>query len=559
MGNGAERPAPLKARRKRGKAAAASSLKPPTQAEVMEVAFGLAKELSLELREEELVGTFAQAIRRLLPGRLLCLRVVDPRTLALTSMIADGRVSHGLLDEHAALAIKRSALRRTRLREAITASGQVRVMDGYTPVFSGSVGGFSVPLVASGELFGLLNVEYPPSPDDQVSLAAVDEQVVIVLANQLSVALRNLHLLGQARYYRDYLRQMIDVANALIVVIDRDKNIAVMNTAMQRYCNFSPEVIGRSLDEVKRRSKAAEPRLGSLLSDGLNGREYTDAEVNLGRGDGSVGRAVFNTSVLRAQDGSIDGVIAIGQDRERVRSLERQVIQAEKLATLGQLAAGVVHELNNPLTSISVYGEYILRLLEKKGASQPDLEKAKKIVEGATRIQKLTRDLTNYARPSGEFEAVELNEVVREAIDFCEHVLRRADALLELRLVGGLPRVPAIRAQLHQVLINLVTNACHALPAPGERVVLSTSLADDGKHVMLSVSDTGVGIDALDQARVFEPFFTTKKEGRGTGLGLSIVKNIVERHGGHISFESQVGQGTSFFITLPVDKEPESK
>jgi signal transduction histidine kinase len=275
------------------------------------------------------------------------------------------------------------------------------------------------------------------------------------------------------------------------------------------------------------------------------------------RADGSIGRAVFNTSILRLPDGTIDGVIGIGQDRERVRSLERQVIQAEKLATLGQLAAGVVHELNNPLTSISVYGEYLLRQLERAGQTG-DADKARKIVDGATRIQKLTRDLISYARPSGEYELISLAEVVRQAIVFCEHVLKRAEARLELDLDETLPRVPAIRSQLHQVLINLVTNSCHALPAPDQVVRIETALAPDMRHVRFTVADTGVGIDALDRDHVFEPFFTTKKEGKGTGLGLSIVKNIVERHGGQITFDSRVGMGTAFHVLLPLSSDKES-
>jgi signal transduction histidine kinase len=515
----------------------------------MEVAFALAKELSLDLREEELVGTFAAALRQLLPGRLICLRVVDPRSLKLTSLVADGKLAVGgeaVLDEP--LAIKRSALKRTHLPDSIATSSRVDVVDAYEPLFVRSSGGFSVPLVASGELFGLLNIEYPPGSN----IAQADEPLVIPLANQLSVALRNLHLLGETRYYRDYLRQMIDVANALILVIDRDRKIAVMNAAMQRYAGFGNEVIGTDIETIRQRSTAPEPRLGSLLIDGLRGREHADQEVMvMNHATGDLKKALFSTSVIRAPDGSIDGVIGIGQDRERVTLLERQVIQAEKLATLGQLAAGVVHELNNPLTQISVYGEYMVRLLEKSG-SGGDVDKARRVVEGAARIQKLTRDLMNYARPSGEPEIIGLNEVVRQALTFCEHVIKRAEAEVKLELADDLPRVRVIPTQLHQVLINLVTNACHALPDAGQQVTVATRRAPDGKSLLLSVADSGVGIDRADRAHVFEPFFTTKKEGKGTGLGLSIVKNIVERHGGTITFESQVGQGTTFHITLPI-------
>jgi signal transduction histidine kinase len=499
-----------------------------------------------------LIGTFASTLGTLLPGRYLCLRVVEPRALTLTSMISDGPLAAGVVAMQAApLAVKRSALRRTRLSDDVTRSQRIRVVDGYERVFSESAGGFSVPLVASGEMFGVLNIEYPPPLD----LSEADEPVTIPLANQLSMALRNLNLLGEARYYRDYLRKMIDVANALIVVIDRDANIAVMNKTMQRYLGFGPEIIGMPLEEIRKRSTAPEPRLSTLLLAGLRGVEYSDCEVPLWRRrEETLGRAMFNTSALRAPDGSIDGVIAIGNDVERMRSLERQIIQAEKLATLGQLAAGVVHELNNPLTSISVYGDYLVRLLERSG-ERGDLDKANKIVEGAARIGKLTRDLMSYARPSGEYEWVLVNDIVRQALTFCEHIVRRGEAEVTLALAEELPRVHAIRAQLHQVLINLITNAIHALPPPGGHITIGTGLVDGGRAVEVRVADSGAGIGTLDRAHVFEPFFTTKKDGKGTGLGLSIVKNIVEGHGGQVRFESEVGMGTTFFITLPIQKE----
>jgi len=529
-----------------------AKLQPPAQEAVMQAAFELSRHLSLEVREEELIGTFAATLGALLPGRYLCLRVVDPKTLALTSMISDGPLTAGVVAMQAApLAVKRSALRRTRLSDEVTRSQRITLVDGYERVFSDSAGGFSVPLVASGEMFGVLNIEYPPPLD----LSEADEPVTIPLANQLSVALRNLTLLGEARYYRDYLRKMIDVANALIIVIDRDANVAVMNKTMQRYLGFGPDIIGTPLSEIRKRSTAPEPRLSTLLLAGLRGVEYSDCEVPLWRRvSETLGRAMFNTSVLRAPDGSIDGVIGIGNDVERMRSLERQIIQAEKLATLGQLAAGVVHELNNPLTSISVYGDYLVRLFER-GGEKGDLDKANKIVEGAARIQKLTRDLMSYARPSGEYEWVLVNDVVKQALVFCEHIVRRGEAEVTLALAEGLPRVHAIRAQLHQVLINLITNAIHALPPTGGHVTIGSELVDDGRAVQVRVADSGVGIGALDRAHVFEPFFTTKKDGKGTGLGLSIVKNIVEGHGGQVRFESEVGLGTTFFITLPIEKE----
>jgi two-component system, NtrC family, sensor kinase len=166
-----------------------AKLTPPPHEAVMQAGFELSRHLSLEVREEELIGTFASTLGGLFPGRYLCLRVVDPRTLALTSMISDGPLAAGVIAMQAApLGVKRSALRRTRLSDAVTRSQRLRVVDSYEPVFADSTGGFSVPLVASGDIFGLLNVEYPPPFD----LSEDDEPVTIPLANQLSVALRNL-------------------------------------------------------------------------------------------------------------------------------------------------------------------------------------------------------------------------------------------------------------------------------------------------------------------------------------------------------------------------------
>jgi signal transduction histidine kinase len=557
--------APLRKRAaKAPKAKSREALRPPTRAAVMAAAFQLARELSLDAREEELVGAFASALRGLLPGRHLCLRVVDPRTLRLSALVAEGPLDPSRRREiaRAPLAVKRSALRQTRLPEGVAATGRVSLVERYEPIFADVAGGFSIPLVAAGELFGLLNVEYPRRPE----LATVEEPLVIPLANQLSVALRNLHLLGEARYYRDYLRRVIDVANALIVVVDRDGRVAVMNAAMQRYLGLDAAPIGEPATILGEASGAGGGGLAALLLDGLEGREHTDREVVVARAGGAPGRALFNTSTLRAVDGGIDGVLGIGQDVARVRSLEHQVIQAEKLATLGQLAAGVVHELNNPLTSISVYGDYLVRLLERvrDGAQTPsaaDVDKARRITEGASRIQKLTRDLMSYARPSpatGARDSLQVNDVVRQALGFCEHITRRAQAVVVTDLAEGLPRVQAAPTQLHQVLINLVTNACHALPAPDQQIRVSTSWDPSTREIIIEVADTGVGIDELDRPHVFEPFFTTKEDGKGTGLGLSIVKNIVEGHGGHISFESQIGVGTTFRVALPAAPDSES-
>ena len=520
------------------------ALLPPTPEQAMRAAFQLAKDLSLEMSEEEAVGIFMQVLTNLLPGRSISVRVIDPNDFRLTALLASGPLAVRL--DEAALELKASSLRATGLQLPMHLSrvqGRVRIVDKYVPIFHGSHSGFSVPLVAARGLYGLLNVEYPSRPE----LASSDEPLAIPLANQLSVALRGVSLLHEARHYRDYLRQLLEVANVFIVIVDRDGKVAVVNHALQAYLGRNI-AIGSDLAAIEP-SEIPQPSLLGLLRRAQAGRPMAPVEVSLERATGELGTALFNVAMLGGPDGHVKGIIAIGQERDRIRSLERQIVQAEKLATLGQLAAGLVHELNNPLASISVYANYFVQLFSQRGVDG-DLERAKKIADGAHRIERLSRELMSYARPSAEFEIAHLNEVIRQAVAFCELVVEKASAQLVLELDPDVPPVRMIPSQIQQVVINLITNACHALF--GEQRVVRVRSSVSHRDVMFEVVDSGSGIDKQHHARLFEPFFTTKSEGRGSGLGLPICKHIVEAHGGTIHFESRLGEATRFVITLPL-------
>jgi signal transduction histidine kinase len=236
---------------------------------------------------------------------------------------------------------------------------------------------------------------------------------------------------------------------------------------------------------------------------------------------------------------------------------EQRMIHADKLATFGQVAAGVVHELNNPLTSIVAYSDYLIRKSLDGGIRETeDIERLRRISESANRMLRFTRELVTYARPSGgPPETVVIHSVVDRAIAFCEHVLAGAGMRVERAYAADVPTVVAVSEQLVQVFVNLITNACQAAPAEGGRLIVETALTSgpDGRRtVVASVVDNGTGIAPEHMPRVFAPFFTTKGDKNGTGLGLSIVKSIVEGHGGSIRVDSQLGHGTRFVIELPV-------
>lgn len=233
------------------------------------------------------------------------------------------------------------------------------------------------------------------------------------------------------------------------------------------------------------------------------------------------------------------------------RSMEHQIIQADKLATLGQIAAGVVHEINNPLTSVTVYADYLVKKYKREAKDQADIAKLEKILEGSNRILKCARDLVNYAKPSGEqIDVLSLNDIIEQSISFCEHVLGKTSTILNKKLASELPPFYGVQDQLQQVAINLITNACQALPSNGGEISIRTFVSGPGT-ISFEVEDSGVGIKDSDLPHIFEPFFTTKMPGDGTGLGLSIVKRVVDFHKGHISVFSQPGKLTSFCITLP--------
>ena len=239
-----------------------------------------------------------------------------------------------------------------------------------------------------------------------------------------------------------------------------------------------------------------------------------------------------------------------------IRKLQAQVIQNEKLASLGQIVAGVVHELNNPLTSIIAYSDYLKRNATQRAPyddQEDDLERLRRIGEAAARILNFSRDLVAYARPADDIPGtVRAPEIVKKALIFCEHEFQGAGIRIVREFDADLPPVRGMAGQLTQVFVNLFTNAAHAMAADGGELRIRMHASPEQHTLTIEVSDTGTGIDEADMPQIFEPFFTTKTDGRGTGLGLSIVRGILEAHGGTIHAACAPGEGTTFSLTLPL-------
>lgn len=254
---------------------------------------------------------------------------------------------------------------------------------------------------------------------------------------------------------------------------------------------------------------------------------------------------------------------------DNVKQLQEQAIHMDRMSAVGQLAGGVAHEINNPLTGVLGQAQI---LLAKTPESAPAHQSLKKIEQAALRCKKIVRGLLDFSRPTQvKFEDIDANELLLQTMDLCEADLKGARVVVDKKFAKNLPRMEGNPSELQQVLLNLVNNAIQAMPNGGTLTIETRShnkqlividrrkavppKTESGPWVEIVFRDSGVGIAKEHLTRIFEPFFTTKEIGKGTGLGLSVSMGIVRKHGGDLSVESPgLNKGASFRLTLPVKK-----
>ncbi len=234
---------------------------------------------------------------------------------------------------------------------------------------------------------------------------------------------------------------------------------------------------------------------------------------------------------------------------KELREAQAHLFQTEKLASLGKLAAGVAHEINNPLGGILIYSHLLLEDLDKNSPYHNNLEK---IVKETTRCKDIVKGLLEFARPKEpEATLTNVNELLNKSLSLIESQSLFQNIQVEKRYSADLPLIVADSAQLQQVFMNIILNAADAMQGEG-RLTLRTSLSSDGEDLIIDFSDTGPGIREEDMEKIFDPFFTTKEVGHGTGLGLSISYSIIRKHQGTIDVQSTFGEGATFTIKLPI-------
>ncbi len=392
-----------------------------------------------------------------------------------------------------------------------------------------------------------------------------------------------LEALEALREERDRAKRYLEIAGVIILIVGADQRVILVNKKGCEVLGYSHEEIigknwfdnfipGQDRDESKR------------VFDQLMGREIEPVEYyenSVITKSGERCTIAWHSTGLRDSEGRIFGTLSSGEDITERNRAEQELLQASKMASLGTLVSGMAHEINNPNNFIRLSAENLasfwddLEKLIDQAYQDPGSislqgipyasakgmigDMLKGISEGTRRIEKLIKDLKDYARKDegGREQAVNVNDVIASSIALVKSLIKESTSNFSCCLAEDLPAVRGNYDQIEQVIINLLINACQALEDKKQAITISTCAEFNEKAsgwVTITVRDEGVGIPEEHLLQIVDPFFTTKRDAGGTGLGLSISYQIVNNHGGELSFSPKPGEGTEASVRLPLNE-----
>ncbi|MBC8521375.1 MAG: PAS domain-containing protein [Methanomicrobia archaeon] len=353
---------------------------------------------------------------------------------------------------------------------------------------------------------------------------------------------------------KDFLNNILESMDEGVVTIDMDMRIKTFNKGAERITDFKEEEVkGLECYDIFRTNLCHAGCPCERIRE--TGKTTFDYEANILSKDNKVIPVSVIASPIKNSDGVIIGTMKVFRDISELANLQKQLIQSEKLASVGRLAAGVAHEISNPLTGVLTYNHF---LLKKVGENDLVKEYSEKAVRETMRCRKIIRALLDFARQTEpEKELADINKIVKDTLALIENQASLQNIKIITELNEQLPMIMVDSNQIQEVFTNIILNALDAMP-DGGLLTISDSLrirrAVDGRFIEINFIDTGCGIPAENLDKLFDPFFTTKKVGEGTGLGLSVSYGIIEKHNGAIEVQSEVGKGSIFVVKLPVDK-----
>jgi PAS domain S-box-containing protein len=385
-------------------------------------------------------------------------------------------------------------------------------------------------------------------------LSSEDVELLESLASYIGIALQNASLyarleekIGEFERLKEFNENIVESINVGILALDLEDRIESWNAQMEAmYALSRGEALGQRLQDVFP-TEFIEALEGFRNEQGVH-HLY---KFRLTTRAGELRTANIAIAPLLARDFvSVGRIILVDDITERV-TLETQLAQADKLSSIGLLAAGVAHEINTPLAVISSYAQMLSKQLRGDARLGPVLDK---ITQQSFRAAEIANGLLNFSRTSTtEFRETDLNQVIRDTLSLLEHQFKTAQIDVDLDLAEQLPRINGNPGKLQQVFLNLLLNAKEAMPGGGN---LRVSTLVNG-HVAALITDSGSGIAPEHLKRIYDPFFTTKTtprpgDRRGTGLGLSVSYGIIQEHAGKIHVESAIGAGTTFHLEFPL-------
>jgi two-component system, NtrC family, sensor kinase len=429
----------------------------------------------------------------------------------------------------------------------------------------------SVPMFAGDDLIGVLSVASPKIG----RFTRADQRVLCIIANQVAVGIQNARLHAFVRAGKQEWEATFDAIGDAIAVYDRHGRLLRGNAALAAYMNRPVTSLrGLTCDEV---GLCGGPFPACAVGH-ATGNSCTQDEVTRpgdrifsvttcpvhAAGDGAAIVQIAKNVTLEIQNArrmrQMSDELAATNSRllatvDRLKATQAQLLQAEKLSAIGQLVAGVAHELNNPLTSVIGYAQLLQEEIREDGHTDTAqlTHDLRRIAEESERAAKIVRNLLAFARRQSAARAEQdISDVMNRVLALRAYEFRLNAIELDTAFEPGLPPVLGDGGQLQQALLNLLLNAEQAMRGrPTRRIHVGARHVAESDAVELFIADSGHGIPEENLRRIFDPFFTTREVGEGTGLGLSICYGIVRDHGGQISVESRVGQGTTFKVLLP--------
>ena len=352
----------------------------------------------------------------------------------------------------------------------------------------------------------------------------------------------------QKKMELDYLRFSNVIQHTVnpIQITDAGGRMVYVNPAFESASGYSKEeVIGKN-PRILSSGKHAKDFWANVWTYILSGKVWIGHLENI-RKDGLPFHTELVISPIVDAQGKVIGFLGAHRDITEQKILEQQLVRSQKMESIGTLAAGIAHEVGNPLTAISS----LVQVIERTTTDEASKERLNLINNQVTRITKIIRNLVDFSRPSADIiKETDVNKVIQDALNIVQYGKRVKNIQFTLELADQLPKIRSVSDQLTQVFINLLINAIDSLDGkPGSIAVRSF---EKDRVVTIEVKDTGKGILDDDREKIFEPFFTTKEVGKGTGLGLWVSYGIVKTFGGDIAVDSAVGKGTRFTITFPI-------